>query len=117
VLLSQYHLMLGASAITAGVETVPLGPRISVVVAIVGANWLLWDRSAVTLDTLADAGCTACTATDWHVYRLPALLYRACPFVFFFFLPTLPKGRHEFRMLVMLAIMIGCIYLQYTYVW
>jgi hypothetical protein len=116
VLSSQFFLLV-ASGLAAGMDNFAFGPRISMVVAIMGANWLLWDRSAVMLDTLADAGCTACMATDWHAYRLPALLYRACSFVGFLFVPSIGKGEHGFSVFVMLAIMVGCIYLQYTYVW
>lgn len=116
VLASQVSIPFAAEALS-GISGHSVWPRILTVVGCIGSNWLFWEQSTVTLDTLADAGCATCTATAWHVYRLPALLYRAFPFVSFLPLPDSLNGHHPMKQLVMVATMVVCLYLQYTYVW
>jgi hypothetical protein len=116
VLASQFMVLI-AAAHAAGIGDYITADRISIIVASMSTNWLLWGRSAVALDTLADAECTSCPATAWHTHQLPALLYRASPFVYLLFLVQVWNHQHGFKALAMSAIWIGCLYLQYTYVW
>jgi hypothetical protein len=116
VLASQFSILVAAAALS-GISELSVWPRILTVVGCIGSNWLFWEQSTVTLDTLADAGCVTCTATAWHVYRLTALLYRAFPFVWFLILPDSLKGERPMSQLVMVATIVVCLYFQYTCVW